>query len=389
MIKSLVSLALLAFLPSALAHGTVMKVTVDGKSYTGPTPGQKMDSIVRMISSINPVTDVTSTDMICGNGAATTATEHAAAKPGSKITFEMRSGNVGALWPHDVGPIMTYMASCGGNSCTDFDASNAKWFKVGQAGYTDPSATIAKDGAVWEMGITYYKQSPYAMTLPSSLPNGAYLLRMESIALHRAQTSGGAEFYPSCSQLLISGGSGSLPSANTVGFPGAYKASDPGILVDIYTPVNKKYAFPGPALFTASGSGAVDNAAKTTTTKAAAATITSPATMTTTADDSTETDDCSDDGSDETETTDDTTDSTDTTTAPASAITSTTNDAGAGDANPDVVTVTVTKTITVHRTQSTVTKTATETVTDSVNLNGKRMNRNRLHARKSRLESSF
>ena len=139
-----------------------------------------MDSVIRMIGSINPVTDVTSADMSCGNGAAAnTATMHAAAKPGSKITFEMRSGNVGALWPHDVGPIMTYMASCGGNSCSDFDSTKAEWFKVGQAGYTDPTATIAKDGAVWEMGITYYKQSPYAMTLPSSLPNGAYLLRME------------------------------------------------------------------------------------------------------------------------------------------------------------------------------------------------------------------
>lgn len=39
---------------------------------------------------------------------------------------------------------------------------------------------------------------------------------------------GGAEFYPSCTQVLI-GGSGNTQPDITVSFPGAYHDDDPGI----------------------------------------------------------------------------------------------------------------------------------------------------------------
>ena len=37
-------------------------------------------------------------------------------------------------WPHNIGPLMTYMASCGNTPCTDFDPSGAKWFKIDELG---------------------------------------------------------------------------------------------------------------------------------------------------------------------------------------------------------------------------------------------------------------
>ena len=37
-------------------------------------------------------------------------------------------------WPHNTGPIMTYMAACEGTTCDKFNSTNAKWFKIDQAG---------------------------------------------------------------------------------------------------------------------------------------------------------------------------------------------------------------------------------------------------------------
>lgn len=70
------------------------------------------------------------------------------------------------------------------------------------------------------------------MTVPSCLPAGDYLVRNEQIALHSAQSSGGAQFYLSCGQLKVTGGGSKTPT-DLVAFPGAYKATDPGLLLSI------------------------------------------------------------------------------------------------------------------------------------------------------------
>jgi Auxiliary Activity family 9 (formerly GH61) len=72
--------------------------------------------------------------------------------------------------------------------------------------------------------------------LPASLPSGDYLVRIEHIGLHVAKSAGGAQFYISCGQLTVTGGGSGSP-APLVAFPGAYDAKDPGILIDIYSPV--------------------------------------------------------------------------------------------------------------------------------------------------------
>ena len=91
----------------------------------------------------------------------------------------------------------------------------------------------------------------YTFTVPEIAP-GQYLMRAEVIgksiisvkftdqqtdvstsALHVASTVGGAQFYMSCYQLNVGGSGTAEPS--TVQIPGAYQATDPGILIDIYT----------------------------------------------------------------------------------------------------------------------------------------------------------
>lgn len=70
----------------------------------------------------------------------------------------------------------------------------------------------------------------YTTSVPANLKSGQYLVRHEIIALHLADTKGGAEFYPSCTQVNVKGSGTGTPSASElVSFPGAYKDTDAGI----------------------------------------------------------------------------------------------------------------------------------------------------------------
>ena len=74
------------------------------------------------------------------------------------------------------------------------------------------------------------------------------MLRHEIIALHAAWQYPGAQFYPGCHQLEVTGSGSTVPADNLVAFPGAYKADDPGVVYDAYKP--SEYTIPGPAVFT-------------------------------------------------------------------------------------------------------------------------------------------
>lgn len=75
--------------------------------------------------------------------------------------------------------------------------------------------------------------SSVSYTVPSCLKPGYYLVRHEIIALHSAYAYPGAQFYPGCHQLKVTG-SGSKTPSGLVAFPGAYKGSDAGITYDAY-----------------------------------------------------------------------------------------------------------------------------------------------------------
>lgn len=75
-----------------------------------------------------------------------------------------------------------------------------------------------------------------SFTIPKDTPSGDYLFRVEQIGLHVAQSLGAAQFYISCGQITVTGGGSGTPGP-LVAFPGAYSATDPGILIDIYYPI--------------------------------------------------------------------------------------------------------------------------------------------------------
>ena len=86
------------------------------------------------------------------------------------------------------------------------------------------------------------------MVLPSALPNGDYLLRIEHIALHAAGATGGAQFYLSCAQINVANGGNGTPGPK-IAIPGNYTATDPGIKFNIFAWPATSYKAPGPPVW--------------------------------------------------------------------------------------------------------------------------------------------
>ncbi|KAH7908284.1 glycoside hydrolase family 61 protein [Hygrophoropsis aurantiaca] len=244
-------LGLFALIPLVASHGFVKQVIIDGKAYQGNIPGGATNpSIIRQISTIDPVKGTDNPSLNCGMNA-TLASDVGNANPGSQLQINWVGSSTGdSNWPHETGPVMAYMALCDG-SCATYDSANAEWFKISEQDLLPGNTTWYQD---------LISQGAMAnVTIPSNLAPGNYLLRSEIISLQLAQTVGGVEFYPSCTQLQIGGNQdGTAPSSDEVTFPGGYTATEAGIFTpNIYNPPIE-YVSPGPPvvqLGTGSGSG--------------------------------------------------------------------------------------------------------------------------------------
>ena len=139
---------------------------------------------------------------------------------------------------------MTYLAKCPGTDCTTAEPTTLNWFKINHAGL-NPDGTWVSDTIIAD-------NNTWTVTIPSDIAPGPYLVRHELVALHSASNANGAQFYPMCANLKITG-TGSAAPTDTVKFPGAYSPTDPGILVNIYYPVLTNYTIPGPAPYVSGG----------------------------------------------------------------------------------------------------------------------------------------
>ncbi|KIM19736.1 glycoside hydrolase family 61 protein [Serendipita vermifera MAFF 305830] len=182
--------------------------------------------------SNGPVTNVASSDIACNLGAIARTTGTLTVAAGSTATFNVPNGI------SHPGPLLWYMAKAPG-SVNGWNPSGNVWFKIAQTGATFSGGTMSWPSS----GL-----STVSVRIPSSISAGEYLLRVEHIAVHSAGSSGGAQFYISCAQLKVTGG-GSASPGPLVAFPGAYKATDPGILINIYYPVPTSYTPPGPSVW--------------------------------------------------------------------------------------------------------------------------------------------
>ncbi|CAE6424957.1 unnamed protein product [Rhizoctonia solani] len=215
------------------AHATFQQFWVNGVD--------QGDKCVRKPASNSPVTSVTSNDLACNAGAASTSGICSVAA-GTTVSVEMHQqpgdrncANEAIGGNHD-GPTIIYMAKVD-NAATAV-GSSANWFKVAATGL------VSKD--YWGTDVMNAACGKVTFKIPSNIPAGQYLVRAEVIALHVAGSAGGAQFYMSCYQLQVTGGGSASPA--TVKFPGAYKATDPGILFNLYGSYTT-YTIPGPAVF--------------------------------------------------------------------------------------------------------------------------------------------
>ncbi|KAI0789130.1 glycoside hydrolase [Abortiporus biennis] len=235
-------ISLAAAVTQVVAHGGVLSYDIGGTTYQGfkayntPT-GQT--SIQREWDTYNPLTDPTDPALPCNTNGASLGSGQLSATvaAGSKVTAYWNQ------WPHTIGPVMVYMASCGG-SCTSADTSSLNWFKIDEAGLI--SGTVVT--GTWGQGELVANNNSWTSTIPASLAPGEYMLRHELLAIH---TSNQPQFYPECAQLTLTGSGSATPSGSyLVKFPGAYSASDPGVTIDIYShPDWTNYTIPGPAVW--------------------------------------------------------------------------------------------------------------------------------------------
>ncbi|KAJ7101356.1 glycosyl hydrolase family 61-domain-containing protein [Mycena belliarum] len=202
---------------------------------------------------LNPLTDVTSTDVRCYDSAQSGTASTVTVAAGSKVGFTV-SGNPANLY--HAGVLNVYMAKApSGTDVANWDGSGTVWFKVYQiSAVTDGGSTIT---------FPTTGMSEITFTIPAATPSGQYLIRTEHIAIHSASYFGGAQFYIACAQVEVTNGGSGTPGP-LVAFPGAYTGNEPGILINIYYPIPATYTQPGPAVWSGSGSAGTSSPATTT-----------------------------------------------------------------------------------------------------------------------------
>ncbi|EXF84051.1 glycosylhydrolase family 61-5 [Colletotrichum paranaense] len=222
------------------AHATFQALWVDGVDFGG--------QCARLPLSNSPVQDVTSNDVRCNANGGPVARK-CVVKAGSSVVVEMhqqpndRTCTQEAIGGAHYGPVLAYMTKV--SDATTADGSTG-WFKIYQDGWSAAAGSANGDGDNWGSKDMNTCCGKVQVKIPSDIPAGDYLLRAESIALHAAGSSGGAQLYMTCFQLTVTGGGSASPG--TVSFPGAYKASDAGILVDIHRALTT-YVVPGPTVY--------------------------------------------------------------------------------------------------------------------------------------------
>ncbi|KAH9896301.1 glycoside hydrolase family 61 protein [Xylariomycetidae sp. FL2044] len=223
-------IAALGLLGLAQAHYTFPGLVYSGKTEADWTYVRQTTNF----QSHGPVQDVTSSQIRCyelasgSNGAGTMAVS-----AGDTVGFRVDGGI------QHPGPLQFYMAKApSGQTAETFTGEGDVWFK------------IYEDGPTFGSEITWPSAGldTVSVKIPTCLAEGYYLLRVEHIALHSAGSEGGAQFYQACAQLHVSGSG--TKTFSGVSLPGAYKATDPGILFQLYWPVPTSYTNPGPKVVT-------------------------------------------------------------------------------------------------------------------------------------------
>ncbi|EJT72853.1 endoglucanase II [Gaeumannomyces tritici R3-111a-1] len=212
----------------SLAVGDVSAHYIFQQFTAGGTKFPTYQHIRKNTNYNSPVTSLSSPDLRCNegglNGGSTSIVD---IKAGDSFTFSLDTP------VYHQGPISVYMSKAPG-SVSSYQG-DGDWFKT-----QDWGPTFNGGQSSWPM------TGSYTSTIPRCIPNGEYLLRIQSLAIHNP--GGVPQFYISCAQIRVSGG-GSKAATNTVKIPGFIKGNEPGYTANIYNNF-KSYTIPGPSVFT-------------------------------------------------------------------------------------------------------------------------------------------
>ncbi|KAK7462931.1 hypothetical protein VKT23_007511 [Stygiomarasmius scandens] len=212
-------------------HYTFPSLIVDGTT----TPEWVNVRKTNNYNSQGPVLDVTSPDFRCYDSETGATAETIQVAAGSELGIVCNS-------PEGIyhqGVVNVYMAKAP-EDVSGWDGDGEVWFKVYEI-------TAETDGGT---SITWPAMNlpSVSFTIPSALPSGQYLVRMEALALHAASEFQGAQWYISCGQVEVTSGGNGTPGP-LVAIPGVYDGHEPGIEINIYYPIPTSYEQPGPAVW--------------------------------------------------------------------------------------------------------------------------------------------
>ncbi|ROT37753.1 hypothetical protein SODALDRAFT_333508 [Sodiomyces alkalinus F11] len=163
-----------------------------------------------------------SDDFRCNSGSFANAgrTEVARVSPGTRVGFKLwNRGTI--IHP---GPMTIHMSRAPGD--VRQYRGDGQWFKVYEDIICGPMNPLRDtDWCSWGRANVEF-------TLPADTPPGQYLVRVEHIAIHGAQ-SGDTEFYFTCAQIEVTGNGNGNPGP-LVRIPGLYNPNDPALRFFIY-----------------------------------------------------------------------------------------------------------------------------------------------------------
>ncbi|KAF5722734.1 fungal cellulose binding domain-containing protein [Fusarium mundagurra] len=231
--------ALLSLASAVSAHYTFDKLTLGGQQegtdnqYIRKHQNGYMPTKFKNIpdGSISP----TDKDFTCNKGS-TPSTGVFKVKAGDEIGLKQAFGGTGMQHP---GPVQVYAAPV--KDATSDSPYDLKWYKIHQA-------LICKSGNAESLRSTAWcswDEDSVHFKIPSTLPDGQYLLRGEHIALHGAH-GGEAEFYYACAQVEVTGNSAKSIPGTSVSIPGVYKQDDAAVNFSLWGSSTSYDVMPGP-----------------------------------------------------------------------------------------------------------------------------------------------
>ncbi|KAK3670932.1 hypothetical protein LTR78_009210 [Recurvomyces mirabilis] len=242
-------LAVIAALPAVSAHGYVASVISGGTTYAGASPQWFYSSTkptqagwfaYNQDNGFVAPSEYGDNNITCHKGA-TPGNTYVPVTAGSTISL------VWNTWPDSHhGPVINQMAKCSGE-CTSVDKTTLKFFAVQNTGLIND----ASPPGTWATDNLIANKFTGTLKIPAGLAAGNYVLRHEIIALHSAGNADGAQSYPNCINLKVTGSGTETPCASGADCRAGtalYKSTDPGILISIYSAISS-YTMPGPAVW--------------------------------------------------------------------------------------------------------------------------------------------